>query len=133
MTQVIKNTGIQTLEKFSTAFKEKDGAKIKQLYHDDVRIWHGSTRQSQDREDNVAFLSNVFDLANNIEYINIKRHAIDGGAVQQHTLVGTFKDGTEMPSLEACLVVKVNQEGLITEIDEYFDASQFGEVWKRLA
>jgi hypothetical protein len=103
------------------------------IYADDIKVFHGSTGQSMGKAENAGLLAGVFAITSELEYINIKRHAIKDGLVQQHRLVGKFSEGKELPGLEACLVIKVNDAGLITSIDEYFDGSIFAEVWERLA
>lgn len=107
--------------------------QILAIYADDVVVFHGSTGQSMGKAENAGLLAGVFAITSELEYINVKRHAIDGGLVQQHRLIGKFTDGKALPGLEACLVIKVSNAGLITSIDEYFDGSVFAEVWERLA
>jgi limonene-1,2-epoxide hydrolase len=102
------------------------------IYSDDIVVWHGSTGQSMGKVENAALLADIFKLTSHLEYINIKRHAIEGSLVQQHRLIGKFADGTELPPLEACLVMTV-RKGLIVRIDQYFDGSVYQEVWARLA
>lgn len=103
------------------------------IYANDIKVFHGSTGGTMGKAENAGLLAGVFAITSELEYINVKRHAIDGGVVQQHRLIGKFSEGKELPGLEACLVIKVNDAGLITSIDEYFDGSIFSEVWERLA
>jgi hypothetical protein len=90
------------------------------------------TRRAQTKDENAGLLGGVFQITSALEYIDIKRHAIEGGIVQQHGLVGTFDDGRAMPWLNACLVIKVG-DSLITSIEEYLDGATYAEVWERLA
>ena len=106
--------------------------QILAIYADDMFVWHGNTARAMGKEENATLLGNLFAITSELEYTNIKRYPIDGGVVQQHRLVGKFTDGNPIPSLEACLVIKV-RDGLITSIEEYFDGSVFAEVWERLA
>lgn len=113
------------------AINARDADAIRAIYADDIVVWHGSTGQAQSKAENAGMLGGVFQITSALEYVDIKRHAIDGGIVQQHRLVGTFADGKAMPDLNACLVIKVSR-GKITSIEEYFDGGTYAEVWERL-
>jgi ketosteroid isomerase-like protein len=114
------------------AINGRDVAAIRALYADDIIVWHGSTNQAQTKEENSNLLASVFSITSELEYVDIRRHAIADGIVQQHRLVGTFDNGRPMPDLNACLVIKV-QDARILSIDEYFDGSIYAEVWERIA
>jgi limonene-1,2-epoxide hydrolase len=114
------------------AIKARSVAQIGAVYADDIIVWHGATGNAGTKSENMALLGQVFQLASALEYRNIRRHLIDGGIVQQHQLVGRFADGKPMPTLEACLVMRI-RDGRITRIDEYFDGNTYAEVWARLA
>ena len=53
-------------------------------------------------------------------YQILDRRFFDGGFVQQHVLHATGTDGAVI-AMRVCIVILVNQRGLITRIDEYFD------------
>jgi limonene-1,2-epoxide hydrolase len=114
------------------AIHSRDVEAIRAIYADGIRVWHGSTNQSQTKEENSNLLAAVFSITSQLEYVDIKRHKIEGGIVQQHRLVGIFDNGRPMPDLNACLVIKV-KDGKIVSIDEYFDGSIYAEVWERIA
>lgn len=115
------------------AINARSHEDILAIYADDIVVFHGSTGSSMGKTENAGLLAGVFAISSELEYINIKRHAIDGGLVQQHRLIGKFAEGKEIPGLDACLIIKVNDSGKITSIDEYFDGANFAEVWQRLA
>lgn len=114
------------------AMHARNKDKILAIYADDMFVWHGNTARAMGKSENATLLGNIFAITSELEYTNIKRYPIEGGVVQQHRLVGKFADGSPMPSLEACLVIKV-RDGLIVSIEEYFDSGVFVEVWARLA
>jgi ketosteroid isomerase-like protein len=126
------NEAIEVAEALGRAINARSREQFNALYADDVVVWHSNTGKGMGKAENIGLLAGVFALTSQLQYVNIRRHLIDGGCVQQHQLTGTFKDGTPMPTLEACLVIKV-RNGQITRIDEYFDGQSFDEVWKRLA
>jgi hypothetical protein len=53
-------------------------------------------------------------------YEVLDRRVFDGGFVQQHVLHATGTGGVVI-TLRVCIVIVVNEQGLITRIDEYFD------------
>jgi ketosteroid isomerase-like protein len=128
---VMTDEAVDAANALGAAIHARDANAIRAIYADDIVVWHGSTGQAQTKAENSGLLVGVFQITSSLEYVNVKRHSIDGGIVQQHTLVGKFDDGRAMPELNACLVIKVN-DGLITSIDEYFDGSIYAEVWERL-
>lgn len=106
--------------------------QLRDLYADNIVVWHGSTGIGQSKDENIGLLSKVFMLTSELQYENIRRHSFGDGIVQQHRLTGMFADGRSLPSLEACLVILVDS-GRITRIDEYFDGSHFSPVWEAIA
>lgn len=53
-------------------------------------------------------------------YEILDRQLFDGGFVQQHLLHATGHAGQSI-SLRVCIVIRVDTNGLINRIDEYFD------------
>jgi len=128
----VNNDAFAIADALGAAIHARDANAIRAIYADDIVVWHGSTGKAQGKEENAGLLAGVFQITSSLKYVDIKRHAIDGGLVQQHRLVGVFDNGKPMPDLNACLVIKVN-DGKITRIEEYFDGSIYAEVWARLA
>ena len=127
----MSNEAAALVDALGEAIGARDAERIRALYADDIRVWHGATGVAQNKDENVGLLAAVFGVTSALEYRDIVRHEIPGGLVQQHRLCGTFADGTAMPDLYACLVIMVS-DGKITRIDEYFDSAQFAELGARL-
>jgi ketosteroid isomerase-like protein len=109
-------------DRLLTAIEAGDVEGVRSLYADDVVIWHNFDGIEQPREANLAVLSWLTNNVDKLHYDDIRRHAIEGGYVQQHVLRGTTKSGAEL-EVPACLVVQVDGEH-ITRIDEYLDTAQ---------
>lgn len=118
-------------EKLTQAFSSLNADRFNELYADDAVIWHASTNQVQTKAENVGLLRGVFALMRKAGYEEIKRIPTPDGFVQYHVIRGTFTDGQPVPELHACMVIDV-RDGKITRLREWFDAAQFGEVWKRM-
>jgi ketosteroid isomerase-like protein len=128
----VSNEIIKAADALGAAIHARDAAAIRAIYADDIVVWHGSTGQAQTKDENAGLLAGLFQITSRLEYVDIKRHLIDDGIVQQHRLVGVFDNGQALPDLNACLVIKV-RNGLICRIDEYFDGATYAPVWERLA
>lgn len=125
------NTAYEAADALGAAIAGLDADELRRLYADDIVVWHGASNNGLGKDENIGLLSALFAVVSKLEYQDIVRHEIEGGLVQQHRLTGTFDDGTAIPALNACMVIKV-RDGKITRIDEYFDAATFGPVWTRL-
>ncbi|MDF1691468.1 MAG: nuclear transport factor 2 family protein [Zhongshania sp.] len=119
------------IDELGMAIAGRDINRLRNIYDDKVVVWHSATGQAQTKEENCALLAKLFTISAELGYHSIQRHAIEGGVVQQHCLKGRFNDGTEMPALHACMVIKV-EGGKIIRIDEYFDFQTFAPVWEKL-
>jgi ketosteroid isomerase-like protein len=128
----VSNEATKLADALGAAIHARDVVAIRKIYADEIVVWHGSTGQAQTKDKNAELLAAVFKVASRLEYVDIRRHVIDGGIVQQHRLIGRFADGRSMPDLNACLVIKV-RDGKIIRIDEYFDGATYAEVWTLLA
>ncbi len=117
---------------FNAAIKARSEAALAAVYADDAVIWNNATQADMTKADNIAVLGSVFRISSELEYIDVRRHLIDGGFVQMHKLVGTFNDGEKMPDLHACLVVRTRGDQIV-RIDEYFDLSVYGPVFERIS
>lgn len=128
----MSDSAIAAVDALGKAIHDRDAALLRTLYADDIAVWHASTNAEQDKAQNIGLLEAVFAVTSELEYVNIRRQPIAGGVVQQHSLVGRFADGTEMPALHACLFIWV-RDGQISRIEEYFDSAAFAELGARLA
>jgi len=85
----------------------------------DARIWHSFDRIAQDMGEAKAgweaFIAGFPARA----FVDVRRSAIPGGFVQQHTMVVKTAAGANI-AWPVCLVAKV-KDGLIARIEEYMD------------
>lgn len=80
------------------------------------------------RSDALAIAAAVFNATSELGYRNVRRHPIDGGFIQQHQLVGRLADGTQIPPVEICMVIKV-RDGKLISVEEYFDLSKLSAAF----
>ncbi|WP_006245534.1 nuclear transport factor 2 family protein [Mycolicibacterium tusciae] len=109
------------------AIAASDIATVKQLFDDDVLVWHsGDTRDSaKERASKVIdwFINATIDR----RYEILDRQFFDGGFVQQHILHANGSNGGSI-KMRVCIVIKVGTDGLITRIDEYFDPAEMAPL-----
>lgn len=114
------------------ATRNRDPVALRALYADDAIVWHAATNREQSVEENVAMLTALYSEMAELQYIDVRRSFIEDGFVQQHRLVAKYKDGTTMPDVHACAIVRIGN-GKIVRIDEYFDMSAVKDDWQRLS
>ena len=102
------------------AIETGDREALGALYADDVVIWHNTDRVEMTKEQNLASLDALAAMTTSRRFSDVRRHAIDGGFVQQHVL--NLEWGSGSGSLPGCVVVQL-RDGLISRIDEYLDGA----------
>ena len=65
-------------------------------------------------------LAAITDVVRNHRYEDVRRVVGDRAVVEEHVVIAESPSGRPL-SLAACVVVRVDDDGLITTIDEYVD------------
>jgi ketosteroid isomerase-like protein len=102
------------------AIERADIPGIEALWHPDVLVWHSGDAADNDRSRAMRVIAWFINRTSARHYDILERQFFDGGFVQQHILHATGTDGAVI-ELRVCIVIKVDADGLITRIDEYFD------------
>jgi len=108
---------------FFGAVSAGDMETVRNSYRPDATIWHNFDNATQTVEENLQLLSWVSQNWVGFHFAEVRRHAIEGGFLQQHTMRGQGPDGTPFES-PAVLLVRVDDDGLIASIEEYFHPGQ---------
>lgn len=116
----------------AAAIAARDASAIRDIYADDIVVWHGATGKGQSKDENSGMLAALFSITSRLSYDEVRRYPIEGGLVEQHVLNGAFADGRALPPLNVSIFIHV-RDGKISRIEEYFDAATYDEVWKKLA
>ncbi|MFT3854057.1 MAG: nuclear transport factor 2 family protein [Ilumatobacteraceae bacterium] len=101
------------------AITNTDLDALRQIYADDVVIWHNFDQVEQRLDDNLKVMHWMAKRMPDKRYEDIRRQVTPTGYVQQHVLRGTAPDGTKV-EMPACLIVTIEGER-ITRLDEYLD------------
>ena len=102
------------------AIEAGDRDALGAVYADDVVVWHNTDQVEMTKEQNLASLDALAAMTTTRRFTDVRRHAVDGGFVQQHVLNLEWSSGSG--SLPGCVVVQL-RDGLIARIDEYLDGA----------
>lgn len=114
--------------RFFDAIEAGDIEAVGACYAEGAVIWHNTDGLESSKAENLAVLANFVRHIPERRYADRRVNAYPGGFVQQHRLVGKRRDGVAV-ELAACIVCAVDG-GVITRLDEYFDAAQVA-AWAR--
>jgi ketosteroid isomerase-like protein len=118
---------VDVADRLFDAIARSDIATVRQLFGDDVLVWHsGDTRDSaKERASKIIdwFITTTTDR----RYEILDRQFFDGGFVQQHVLHANSRNGASI-HMRVCIVIKVGTDGLIYRIDEYFDPAEMAPL-----
>ena len=115
------------LARFLAAIEAGDLDAVRGAYHPDAVIWHSHDRSEESVEHNLRTLAWITTHLPGLRYTNVRRHGFSGGVVQQHDTVVAVP-GSATLTMTACLVVRIDDDGLITRVDEYLDSAAVAEL-----
>jgi ketosteroid isomerase-like protein len=119
---------VDVADRLFTAIEKGDMAAVDRMWSDDIAVWRVGARRDPAKSDDKARALRVIDwfITTTAErhYEILDRRLFDDGStrgfVQQHILHATGHTDQSI-SLRVCIVIKVDANGLINRIDEYFD------------
>jgi ketosteroid isomerase-like protein len=97
------------------------------MWADDVTVWHTGDSQDNDRVRALKVIRWFLDNTTQRNYEILDRQYFDGGFVQQHILRASRSNGTSI-EMRVCIVIRVDTEGRITRVDEYFDPADMAPL-----
>lgn len=109
------------------AIEAGDYATVEGLWADDVTVWHTGDAEDNDRQRALKVIRWFIRTTTSRRYEILDRQLFDGGFVQQHVLHADGSNGASI-ALRVCIMIKVNTDGLITRIDEYFDPADMAAL-----
>lgn len=112
-------TAHDVAEAVNKAISERSIEGLARVYSEDFKIWHNFDNKTQDRAENLAFLTQIFASFTSLGYVDIRRELTESGYVQQHVLVGIVNDGRKL-EMPCCHISQVH-DGKLRRVDEYFD------------
>ncbi|KAA1422983.1 nuclear transport factor 2 family protein [Mumia zhuanghuii] len=136
MSDTDRHPYVVLLDRIIAAAEAGDATDLYDVYADGAVIWHNHDNREQTVERNAKVLEAMPRFVSDRTYTDRQIQVFDGGVVQQHVLRGVNRESGEKVALHACVVVRVNDEGRITRLDEYIDSAEaagFGPAPQRSA
>ena len=116
-------------DRMFAAIESGDGAQLAALWSDDVTVWRQGGGPVRDKPRALKVIAWFVDSTTDRRYEVLDRQIFDGGFVQQHVVHAQDSGGAPL-AFRACLVVRVNPDGLITRIDEYLDPADLAPLMR---
>ena len=116
-------------DRMFAAIEDGDGATLAALWSDSVTVWRQGGGPVRDKPRALKVIAWFIDSTTDRRYEVLDRQIFDGGFVQQHVVHARDSGGAPL-AFRACLVVRVNPDGLITRIDEYLDPADLAPLMR---
>jgi ketosteroid isomerase-like protein len=123
----ITSSTVDVADRLFEAIANSDIATVKQLFGDDVLVWHSGDTRDSAKERAARIIDWFINATNDRRYEVLDRRFFDGGFVQQHVLHANGRNGNSI-HMRVCIVIKVGPDALITRIDEYFDPAEMAPL-----
>ncbi len=98
-----------------------DMTAMKNCFSNDASIWHGVTKASVTVDQAAEVLGSLSEISNSVSYQDQRVASIGNEMFVQHRLCADLKSGKKL-DLPAMMYIVVNDEGLVTNIEEYYDS-----------
>ena len=112
------------------AIERGDYEAVENLWAADIAVWHSGDDADNDRIRALKVIRWFIKTTTTRTYEIRDRQFFDGGFVQQHVLRADGISGASI-TLQVCIVIKIDDDGLIVRIDEYFDPADMAALLTR--
>ncbi|WP_292991506.1 nuclear transport factor 2 family protein [Mycobacterium sp.] len=109
------------------AIERGDEPRLDEIFADDVAVWRAAAARDDDKVRAMKVLRWFIRVTTQRSYEILDRQVFPDGFVQQHILHAAGTNGGSI-ALRVCIVIKVNDGGLIKRIDEYFDPADLAPI-----
>jgi ketosteroid isomerase-like protein len=111
-------------DRLFSAIEKSDVDAVDQLWSDGIAVWRPGARRDDDKARALRVIDWFVTVTTERHYEILDRQLFDSptisGFVQQHVLHATGHAG-QLIALRVCIVIRVDANGQIDRIDEYFD------------
>jgi ketosteroid isomerase-like protein len=117
------NTDLDQLaERLFNAFVAHDLALVETMCVPDAMVTQNG--DALNLPEALAKIAAMRSFLGDHQYIDVRRVVGVNAVVEEHRVISTTSTGQAV-DLSACVVIRVNDDGLITALDEYVDVSAF--------
>ncbi|MBX9640843.1 MAG: DUF4440 domain-containing protein [Mycobacteriaceae bacterium] len=121
-------------DRLFSAIENGDRATVERLWSGDIAVWRTDGRRDpttcDDKQRALRVIDWFLSTTTTRGYQILDRQIFENGFVQQHVLHATGHDGHSI-AMRVCIVVKLDTEGLIDHIDEYFDPADLAPLLRQ--
>ena len=82
----------------------------------EAQLWHSFDQVPMDRDTTMAGFADFVTNFAARSFVDVRRHAIEGGFVQQHVMTATMQSG-EVLAWPVCIVVRIENDRIV-RLDE---------------
>ncbi|CAM2792513.1 DUF4440 domain-containing protein [Mycobacterium intermedium] len=118
---------LDVADRLFAAIEKTDIATVERMWSDDILVWRPGARRDDDKRRALRVIEWFISVTTERRYEILDRQVFDNGPtgtgrgfVQQHVLHATGTAGQTI-ALRVCIVIKLDIDGFINRIDEYFD------------
>jgi ketosteroid isomerase-like protein len=115
---------VDVADRLFSAIEKSDVDAVDQLWSDGIAVWRSGARRDDDKARALRVIDWFVTVTAERHYEILDRQLFDSGTisgfVQQHVLHATGHAG-QLIALRVCIVIRVDTNGQIDRIDEYFD------------
>ena len=124
MTSVMSKDEIMDLaNELRRAFQERDINAIRDLYGEDVVVWHNYDQIERDREQSLQSAQWVVEEMAEFNIDDCEIFPIEGGYIQQCVFRGTYKSTGKKMETHAMIRIHCDN-GKVSRIEDYSDPAQ---------
>ena len=127
MSETDLRTTADVADRLFDAIERSDIAMVEQLFSPEVAVWKTGDERPSDRARSVRIIAWFVNATVDRRYQILDRQFFDGGFVQQHILHANGHADTSI-AMRVCIVIKLDSDGLIRSIDEYFDPAEIATL-----
>lgn len=118
-------------DRLFNAIENGDQATVGRMWSDDIAVWRTDGRRDPARCDDkpraLRVIAWFLTATATRSYEILDRQIFEGGFVQQHVLHATGHAGQSI-AMRVCIVIKLDKDGHINRIDEYFDPADLAPL-----
>jgi len=111
-------------DRLFSAIEKSDVDAVDRLWSDGIAVWRPGARRDDDKARALRVIDWFVTVTTERHYEILDRQLFDSattsGFVQQHVLHATGHAG-QLIALRVCIVIRIDTNGQIDRIDEYFD------------
>ncbi|CAM4240147.1 Ketosteroid isomerase-related protein [Mycobacterium basiliense] len=118
---------VEVADRLFTAIENSDLATVNRMWSANIAVWRVGAHRDNDKDRALRVIEWFVAATTERRYRILDRQVFDRGFVQQHVLHAAGQAGQSI-AVRVCIVIKLDMDGLINRIDEYFDPAELAPL-----